>query len=293
MNLIKRKLRSQSGASMLIAMVFMMFCVFIGGSVLASASANGYRVAHLSDQQDFLSQRSAALLISDELQGSYTNRLRLTISDVDLTAREVEVLNGGGIRYTGNSKAVRTITFQAPSNLVMTPFQRVAFETTVWQYLKTNKLAPSGAAATGYTPVEVELKNFVYSDGSVDPNTHELVKVNIDSLSDFWLQYTLSDTLEVKGAINITSSDVPIAQIPAQYESCEDARLYDFAVSFGDYSQMIVSMSASYGERNPVELTKITTYDDGTTEYDAAEVYTKTRKPVISWDYPLIEKGGV
>lgn len=292
MNLIKRKLRSQSGASMLIAMVFMMFCVFIGGSVLASASANGYRVAHLSDQQDFLSQRSAALLISDELQGSYTNRLRLTISDVDLKAQKVIILNGGGVVPDNDVPPVikRTITFQAPSDLVMTPFQRVAFETTVWQYLKTNKLAPSGAAATGYTPVEVKLKNFVY--GTVDASGNP-IEVEITSLSQFWLQYTLSDTLEVKGAINITSSDVPIAQIPAQYESCEDARLYDFAVSFGDYSQMIVSMSASYGERNPVELTKITTYDDGTTKYDAAEVYTKTRKPVISWDYPLIEKGGV
>ena len=62
---IKKKLRSRLGASLILAMVFMLFCSFVGGSVLASATANAQRVAQLAEQQDFLLERSAALLASD------------------------------------------------------------------------------------------------------------------------------------------------------------------------------------------------------------------------------------
>ena len=68
MNQIKHKLQSKRGASLLIAMVYLVFAVFIGGSVLAAASANGYRIEHLSDQQDYLDQRSAAMLLAEEME---------------------------------------------------------------------------------------------------------------------------------------------------------------------------------------------------------------------------------
>lgn len=86
---IKRKLRSQRGASMLLAMVFLMFCLFIGGSVLAAATANGSRVEHLkNDQQDYLSQRSAMLLMADLLVGEGGNELQVTITDSNVTSGE-------------------------------------------------------------------------------------------------------------------------------------------------------------------------------------------------------------
>ena len=292
MNRIIGKLRSKAGESMILAMVFMLFCVFVGGSVLASATANAYRVEHLSDQQDYLSQRSAAKLISDELKGTSNSRLRLSIADVDLFAQEVIVGDGGMIIPTGKEHAVRTVTFKAPSGLVMTPFQRVMFEASVWQYLNENKLTPPGMTAAEYETVVVELDGFQYLHTKNDGTT-ELV--NITSLDQFWLQYNLSSELKVGGEVSITGSEnLDIAQIPAYFESCEGERLYDFAVTFGDYSQMSLTMIASYGERNPVELTKITDYSYGSTvSYAAAEVTTKTRQPIISWDLPLIEKGGV
>ena len=60
MNNLKRTLRSSRGASMILALVFLMFSVFVGGSVLAVATANSARIQHQTDtQQQFLRQRSA------------------------------------------------------------------------------------------------------------------------------------------------------------------------------------------------------------------------------------------
>ena len=66
---LSQKIKSNKGATLLIAIVFMLFCVFIGGSVLAAATANGSRVDQaLDDEQSYLSQRSAALIVAEELR---------------------------------------------------------------------------------------------------------------------------------------------------------------------------------------------------------------------------------
>ena len=83
MKLIKKKLSSNSGASMLLALVFLMFCLFVGGSVLSAATANGSRAARQKeDQQAYLSQRSASLLLADLLKGDKDSAMQLTIKDV-------------------------------------------------------------------------------------------------------------------------------------------------------------------------------------------------------------------
>lgn len=63
-----QKIKSNKGATLLIAIVFMLFCVFIGGSVLAAATVNGSRLKKsVESEQAYLSQRSAALLIAEQL----------------------------------------------------------------------------------------------------------------------------------------------------------------------------------------------------------------------------------
>lgn len=62
------KLRSQKGASLILAAVYFLICAFVGGTVLAAATSGS---AHLkdrkSDEQAFLVQRSAARVIEQEL----------------------------------------------------------------------------------------------------------------------------------------------------------------------------------------------------------------------------------
>jgi len=99
---IKQKLRSKRGASMVMAMVFLMFCTLIGGSVLAAATANASRIEHLTkDQQDYYSQRSATLLMADMLKSEDGKELQIKIVDMIVQKPDVD--------------PVHTITFTSPS----------------------------------------------------------------------------------------------------------------------------------------------------------------------------------
>lgn len=283
MNNVTRKLRAKNGASMIIALVFMMFCVFIGGSVLASASANGYRVEHLSDQQQYLSERSAALLIADELESSST-RMKLTVIDVSKSIQPITVGNGGVVTPTSDAPTVtRTITFQAPADMKMTAMQRLMFETTVIQYL----------AATGGNVSMATISGFTYDNGTPDNSDDD---VTVSGISDFWCQPPAGSTAyPTSGSIAIDGSD-PIEDFPAAFKSLDGSEtLYDFVVNFGDYSQLTVTMNAFAGKKNPVEqtlITRATASVGGTMQETDAEVTSTTNQTVISWSAPYIEKGG-
>lgn len=125
MKTIKNKLHSKSGASLLLALLFLGFCVLVGGTVLAAAAANGFRVTRMEAKKQELDDRSAAMLVANQL-GNCT----LTIT-TDSTANtvEVEVMEGP-----------------------MMPMQRLTAEMAVWKFLKEN----DGKNAT------VSLINFKY-----------------------------------------------------------------------------------------------------------------------------------
>ncbi|MEG0756662.1 MAG: hypothetical protein RR450_09705 [Oscillospiraceae bacterium] len=95
---ITKKIRSASGSSMPLALLFLLFCLAVGGVVLTAASANAGRTARLKvEQQDYLAVQSAARLMRDELQklefqGSYT-----------VTTTETPVLDDKG-KPTGETK---------------------------------------------------------------------------------------------------------------------------------------------------------------------------------------------
>lgn len=298
---ILNKLRSNSGASMILAMVYMLFCMFIGGSVLAAASANGYRVAHLSDQQQYLDERSAALLTAEELRadlGSADTHM-LVINDVSYTIQEVEVGNGGVITPVGTATTSRIITFEAPSGIVMTPFQRLMYETAVLRYIEENEIPST---------VQIRFKNFYYRDiydPSYDPDDYQNQEdePEIEYLSQFWCTHT-SGQLTVSGKYNEDGSGDSFTNFQALYECMGGSSLYDFVFDFGSFSQLSVVCYASLGEREPVKQTIIdewTVMEQKTDENGvvsnvprtfSAQITTESRKPVIIWESAKIIKGG-
>lgn len=118
MKKLKNKLSSKSGASMLLALVFLMFCMFVGGSVLAAATANGSWAARQKEnQQAYLSQRSASLLLADLLKGDENSAMQLTIKDVE-------------------SSTGRTITFTAHGKGPRSELQFMLYEREIAKYLE-------------------------------------------------------------------------------------------------------------------------------------------------------------
>lgn len=71
MRRVWRKVKSNSGASMLFALLVFMLCVLAGTAALTAAAANSGRYTHMeAEQQDYLSVASAARVVKDKLVGS-------------------------------------------------------------------------------------------------------------------------------------------------------------------------------------------------------------------------------
>lgn len=273
MKKIHNKLRSRVGASMILAMVFMLFCAFIGGSVLASATANAQRVAQMAEQQDFMLERSAALLLSDQLQLDDGEYLRLTVVDQKQNIQAVTVGNGGVVvPIAGKVMQQRVITFQLSASQELTHMHRLMVESTVLRYLREN--------AEGETPV-VKLENF--PDG-------------ITSTTEFMFSNTNTDPDDPKIVDNLTVNcgDERIPDYTANLSVGRDTDLYDFFVDFGENSQLKLTMNAFSGSSNPITIENPPTIDNGT--YFAGNAYVQisveSTQTSISWKDPLIEKGG-
>ena len=224
MNKITQKLCSHRGASMILALVFLLFAIFVGGTVLASAAANGYRVAHLSDQQDYLDQRSAAMLIADELGDGLT----LTITETVTTTKVAE----------GETTMATSITIKAPVNMSMTPLQRLMAETAIGQYLQQTYPETS--------PPEVILSGF--GEG-------------ITRLEHLWL-YTIDNgqikiSTEGTFTMNATSDLVEGKTVDFKCRGNEEQGkyLYDLVLDFGSDSSLIVTMDGYSGRNSPAVMT--------------------------------------
>ena len=296
MNLIQKKLRSQSGASLLIALMFMLFCLFVGGAVLVAASANGYRVAHLSDQQDFLSQRSACLLLADEIDGNRGGQHKLTVTDVTEVYQPLTVLPGGG-RVEDTSRPTvteHTLTFGAGFTAAnsMTTVQRIMYETAVCRYLLENGIDLTGIA--NGIRYHVSLEGFYYNGSAF-------------TLDNFWCRsntdgYCADGSIRIKGITG--ANNIEFTDYTAYFNCGTGERLFDFYVNFGTYTQMTVAAEAYFSD---LVIGPIRDEADGTlhiqqTQADGStvtqsysghwEVNRTTHKTTVGWEEAYIEKGG-
>ena len=293
MNKIQQKLRSRAGASMLMAMVFMLFCSFIGGTVLASATANAQRVAQMAEQQDFLLERSAALLATDQLQLDNGKYLRLTVVDQDRTIQAAESIDGIGlVPVPDKYKYDRVITFTVSTNTNLTQMHRLMLECTVWRYLRehvegesltaTVLLSGFGTVSDSGVTREVRISDFLYPFVVVPAGS---TNVTIGK----------SSALEIGGSMDVTSvsSGVQIPDYIANFSSGRGTELYDFFVDFGENSQVKMKMNAFSGTNAPTIFTTDTrdpSFFPG--EYSDVRITSKSTTTTISWENPMVEKGG-
>ncbi len=97
-----RKLKSDRGASIIIALLVLLICVTAGAAALTAASANAGRYTHMRrDQQRYLAVSSAAKLVRAELAGqsfSATVKLDETVNTETLL-HEYKLINPGDGGY--------------------------------------------------------------------------------------------------------------------------------------------------------------------------------------------------
>lgn len=282
MNRIKQKLRSRAGVSMILAMVFMLFCFFIGGTVLASATANAQRVAQMAEQQDFLLEQSAALLLTDQLQMDAGAYVRLVVVDQDRTIQGMNKGNGGVFTPIEGAVAYdRVITFQVITNTELQDLHQLLLEGAVWRYLREN------------TADEDPGKRITY--------LFENFPGNPTSLNSFlFSDPRRPDDYLIEGSLNVTASNFSggtVSEIPsytANFSVGRELHAYDFFVDFGEDSQLKMTMNAYSGTGSPAPVPGMPVDNNtgllpGT---DFVQIDVISTQTTISWEAPLIEKGG-
>ncbi len=119
---IRQKLKSQRGASMVLALMFLLICIMISAVILIAASANADRTADQSQEQsEYLSASSAlALLQADSTQwGAYQGaETKVMYTCYELKAHETLIEIIGGSCSSGSVTAFATTAGGTPGGLI-------------------------------------------------------------------------------------------------------------------------------------------------------------------------------
>lgn len=104
MEALKKKFKSRRGASILLALLFMLLCVLVGASVVMAADSNaGKTQSNKEEQQKYLTLSSAMTLLCDELTSvQFTKTYTYTVDPVDASDNEVDPDSGDFDHYKHN-----------------------------------------------------------------------------------------------------------------------------------------------------------------------------------------------
>lgn len=253
MKRIKTKLHDRSGASIIIALVYLLICAFVGGTVLAAATANSGHIGERANStQSYMAQRSAALIFKDELtpaSGQITLTANTVITDTVVTQ------SSGSSTHTTDTKYVMSV----PDGFKSEGLRRLIFDPAAKMYIDS---------VIGGTAV-VELKNFTASDYSELFTSGQTCTVRASSEGD-----SLENvTVECKCA-----------------DGTNGTNLYDLTFVFKDSGGN--SVLEIYMKCEGVKTgTKVIVPDSKTEGGTLTTTITTTIPVEITWQEPVIRKG--
>ena len=181
MTALRRKLRSRRGASMLLALLFLLICVMVSASILMAAASNaGKHRSNLTEHQTYLALSSAVSLLCDELnrsqyQGQYQYWTTVEIVGYDddgnpitVTRHHLKQLEGKylhtGTETEGYLKAILLLNFDAlfakdiSGSSAVRGFTTVSILDTPVPTTHTLTVTPATGTALDDRPVTVKLE---------------------------------------------------------------------------------------------------------------------------------------
>lgn len=176
---IKQKLNSKRGASMIMAMVFLLFCLLIGGSVYASATANGSRIENMTDnQQEYYSQRSAMMLMADMLKDKDGKELQVTVTEVTVTKENESPKRTIRFSCPGLKKDEKGISFlqQILLKYVVASYyeERVKLDYSVFGWDSPTDFVGVSAQGDIYAACTVDLRDYLIVDYKINPQDYSM-----------------------------------------------------------------------------------------------------------------------
>lgn len=280
MKKLSEKLHSRTGASMVIALVFMLICTFIGGVVLAASTVNSNRVKVLSEQQqDFLNQRSLAGVLVDDLSAPRNSKNRLTISFMVNTYNPVKIDNGGAVVFdyaAGRTDVTeKKVRFSVDDKNVLnrSALREIMFESAALRFF-----------ALAHADADPE-NDLLLSDAELEGFPYSTVDKFMVSLTDSYELEPVPIQIE-----NPVGDDVFDAELVCK----ETDGQYSFAVTFGDSAQLNLNMYARVSSKPVQEIKSSTPVEMSGGQFDGG-LYRRTVKTyttVIDWQNPEVIKGG-
>ena len=258
MQSLKEKLHSAKGSSLLIVMVYFLLCLFVGGVVLTAATANGGRLAAMkADHQANYAQRSAAMVVQDELKGKRTS---LVIDKITTTTRVTST--NGATTVSETVTYALEISGQDGTSMLQNIIQQAAAKV----YL--DKVLEEGARST--TP---KFNNLMHA-GTLVTEQEKLY----------------GDTGEIVftvGGMELTGK--------YSCNHVSDTQFGTFVIQFsgpgeGDDCQVSLVIPATVNTRNESIRVKTTLDAEAITRTDER---VQTEKTTITWSDPVIRKGAV
>jgi len=175
-----KKLNSRSGSSMIIAMMFMLICVFVGGSVLVAATVNSGRLnGKRQDQQAILNQRSIISVISKDLTNEEGKlKLRMPISKDNTNTDVISIpADAEGVTRLIYQSAYNAFTFKThdPLNFQVTYADDSGRESAVECYVSCDTNYNVYIGFTASAQVKLKLSGVLTSD-ALHWNNGKIVK---------------------------------------------------------------------------------------------------------------------
>ena len=258
MQSLKEKLHSAKGSSLLIVMVYFLLCLFVGGVVLTAATANGGRLAAMkADHQANYAQRSAAMVVQDEMKDKTTS---LVIDKITTTTR-VTTTNGATTVSETVTYALK-ISGQDGASMLQNIIQQAAATVYLEQVLEEGaRSTPPTFQKLMYTDTPVTSQDMLYDD------TGEIVfKVGAMELTGEYSSNHVSD--EQFGTFVIQFSG------PNEGNDCQVSLVIPAAVNtHNEYVGVTTTVDADANTRT--------------------DVRRQVESTTITWSDPVIRKGAV
>lgn len=261
MRFLANKLRSRSGSSILLALMFLLIVTFVGSSVLVSATGNAGRLNNMRERrQRYLSERSAAMILRDQLV-SAADAKTLTIEATQTTTTVTTV----GTGTTNVTTTVENFPKVMPPNAdKCTQFHELMFQAAI------AKCQESMGFTAGTAGVNLPVSDRNWKD---------------------WVQDAAIPVTPTTGQIQVevqNSAGKKVDQAIDGVYSCKvinDGRTILFRISFEQLSVVV------RGDMRTTNLTQSLVSDnvDGNQRTVVKNGGTKT---VITWQKPTIVKGG-
>lgn len=211
---LRRKLKDQSGASILLALLFFLLCSMVGASVLMAAVSNAGKIrSNRAEQQKYLLLSSALRLVCDELtsaeyygQYTYKHYYKEIPGDPILDAEGHPVLDAGGNPVLEESVKEIYHVYEQTTGDFDCGLKDVLPLTGELDVVFAAAFPPSGDDGTGLihyeyipktgsSPSETHKLSIGVDPSSVDglggPENQVTVKVQMDQNLHIWLTATL------------------------------------------------------------------------------------------------------